>query len=789
LKDAVNNSGTKSSSISSENINELKEILEVEKLSRLLEQFYNATGLGNAIVDLNGNILYGVGWKGICTEFHRKHKISSERCLISDTILANQLKKNEKYAICVCQNGMVDAAAPIIIDGVHVANLFIGQFFFEAPEKEFFIKQAEELGFDKEKYMNALEECQVYTKETITGLLKFSCELIYMISESAQKTIELKKQNEEKEKRASELFIANKELIFQNDEKEKRAAELLIANDELTFQSGEKADRAAELLIANKELAFQTEEKAARAAELLIANKELVFQNEEKENRAAELLIANKELAFQNEEKDKRAAELIIANKELTFQSGEKADRAAELIIADEELAFQTEEKADRAAELLIANKELAFQTEEKAARAAELLIANKELTFQNEEKAARAAELLIANKELVFQNEEKENRAAELLIANKELTFQNEEKENRAVELDIANKELSLQNNKISFLSYHDFLTGLYNRTYFEEEKIRLNTPRQLPISIIMGDINGLRLINDGFGHSKGDELLIEISKILKSCSREEDIVARIGGDEFGILLPRTDSQSAHLICSRIYDTCNGYALNGNVIYPSISLGYATKMSITETTMDDILIAAEESMYKQKLLESRSAHSSIIASIKVIMFEKSQETEAHAERLVQLSKSIGIAMSLTDDQLKELELLSTLHDIGKMSMPADILSKTGKLSTEEWREMKKHPEVGFRIAQATSELVPIAKYILCHHERWDGKGYPQGLIGEKIPLLSRILAVVDAFDAMTNDRSYRVAMTKEEVIEEIRRGSGTQFDPDITQLFLNLIS
>jgi len=302
------------------------------------------------------------------------------------------------------------------------------------------------------------------------------------------------------------------------------------------------------------------------------------------------------------------------------------------------------------------------------------------------------------------------------------------------------------------------------------------------------MGDINGLKLINDGFGHSKGDELLIEVAKILKSCGREEDIISRIGGDEFGILLPQTDSQAAQRVCSRIYDICNGYALNGNTIFPSISLGHATKMTKTEN-MDDILIAAEESMSRQKLLESRSAHSSIIASIKTIMFEKSQETEEHAERLIQLSKSIGLAMSLSDDQLNELDLLSTLHDIGKMSMPVDILSKTGSLSTEEWREMKKHPEVGFRIAQATSELVPIAKYILCHHERWDGKGYPQGIIGEKIPLLSRILAIVDSFDAMTNDRSYRVAMTKEEAIEEIRRCSGTQFDPEISQLFLHLVS
>jgi len=333
----------------------------------------------------------------------------------------------------------------------------------------------------------------------------------------------------------------------------------------------------------------------------------------------------------------------------------------------------------------------------------------------------------------------------------------------------------------------YHDYLTELYNRRFFEEERKRLDKEENLPISIVMGDINGLKLINDGFGHSKGDELLIEIAKNLKSCCREEDIISRIGGDEFGILLPKTDSQSAQRICDSIYDTCKGYALDGSSIYPSISLGYATKNFETET-MDDILTAAEESMYKQKLLESRSAHNSIIASIKVIMFEKSQETEEHAERMVQLSKSIGIAMSLTDDQLNELELLATLHDIGKMSIPAAILSKTGKLSDEEWVEMKKHPEVGFRIAQATSELVPIAKYILCHHERWDGKGYPQGLIGEKIPLLSRIVAIADSFDAMTNDRAYRVAMTKEEAIEEIRRNSGTQFDPEVTRVFIEKV-
>ena len=238
---------------------------------------------------------------------------------------------------------------------------------------------------------------------------------------------EQKFQIQEKEKRASELIIANKELLFQNEEKEKRAAELIVANEELDFQNKEKGKRADELLIANEELLFQNEEKEKRAAELIVANTELDFQNKEKGKRADELLIANEELLFQNEEKEKRAAELIVANEELDFQNKEKGKRADELLIANEELLFQNEEKEKRAAELIIANKELAFQNQEKEKRAAELVIADIELDFQTKEKDKRADELIIADIELNFQNKEKEKRK----IENKELeAFSNSQKE-----------------------------------------------------------------------------------------------------------------------------------------------------------------------------------------------------------------------------------------------------------------------------------------------------------------------------------------------------------------------
>lgn len=337
-----------------------------------------------------------------------------------------------------------------------------------------------------------------------------------------------------------------------------------------------------------------------------------------------------------------------------------------------------------------------------------------------------------------------------------------------------------------IHYLSYHDALSGLYNRAFFEVERKRLDTKRQLPLSVITGDINGLKLTNDMFGHAEGDKLICDIAKILSRCCRNEDIVARIGGDEFYILLPQTSSEVTQEICQRIHQACEEYTseMDKKMYYLNISLGHATKTNVGES-IERIMKDAEDIMYKRKLLEHKNMQGSIISSILATMFEKNYATEEDSERLAGLSKAVGQVLSLTDKQLKELELLSTLHDIGKMSIDDKILFKPGKLTDQEWSEMKKHPEVGYRIAQSSPELIPIADYILCHHERWDGGGYPQGLIGENIPLLSRIIMVVDAYGAMTQDRRHRKAMSKEAAITEILKNAGTQFDLDIVKIFI----
>jgi diguanylate cyclase (GGDEF)-like protein/PAS domain S-box-containing protein len=350
---------------------------------------------------------------------------------------------------------------------------------------------------------------------------------------------------------------------------------------------------------------------------------------------------------------------------------------------------------------------------------------------------------------------------------------------------IDITNRKK--REDEILFLNYHDVLTGLYNRRFFEEETNRVEC--QLPLSIIVGDINGLKLINDALGHAEGDKLIVAIGKILNSCCRKEDVLARTGGDEFTILLPRTGNEEAYKIVKQIGILCEEYKRKtlDEAYHASISLGYETKTK-TDETISSIIKIAEDHMYRRKLLQNKSLHSSIISSMKTTMFEKSQETEEHALRLIELSKAIGQKMNIKDEQLSELELLSTLHDIGKIGINDNILNKPSKLTKEEWVEMKKHSIIGFRIARASPELIPIAEYILSHHERWDGNGYPQGLIGKDIPLLSRILSVADAYDAMTEDRLYRRAMSKEAAIAEIEKNAGTQFDPDIVSIFLELL-
>ena len=334
----------------------------------------------------------------------------------------------------------------------------------------------------------------------------------------------------------------------------------------------------------------------------------------------------------------------------------------------------------------------------------------------------------------------------------------------------------------KIKFLSYHDQLTGLYNRRYYEEELKRLDTKRNLPISIVMGDVNGLKMINDSFGHEKGDELLKKAAQAIQNGCRSDDITARLGGDEFVVLLPKTDIVQAKEIVKRINELVIKEKVEGIDI--SVSFGYAVKMNENEK-IQEIFKAAEDQMYEYKLLNSKNTRRNTIDLIMNTLFEKNHREMLHSKRVSELCEAIALKMDFDLENVYKIKIAGLMHDIGKIGIDDKTLNKPDKLDAAEWIEMKKHPEIGQRILSAASEFSDIGNYIYEHQEKWDGTGYPRGLKGEDILLQARIIAVADSYDAMTSHRNYGKELSQEEAIKEIKRCSGTQFDPTIARLFV----
>jgi len=327
----------------------------------------------------------------------------------------------------------------------------------------------------------------------------------------------------------------------------------------------------------------------------------------------------------------------------------------------------------------------------------------------------------------------------------------------------------------------YRDKLTGLYNKNFFEEELKRLDTKRQLPISIIMGDLNGLKLINDAFGHEMGDRALKFVANNMKESFRKEDIVSRTGGDEYMALLPRTDTKTAEVIVKRLKNKINSTPLE--FIKLSMSFGIATKEDSSQD-INEVIRKAEERMYHYKLQESKIAKMETINYLRKTLKETTFEDEGHYERLESLSLKIANKLDISDMEKEELKLLCDFHDIGNIGIPKEILYKKDKLSQEEWDQIKRHIEIGYHIVKQAKEKMAVDELILMHHEWWNGKGYPGSLKGEKIPIVIRIFSIADAYESMTNDRPNREKMSKEEAIQEINSMAGIQFDPRVVGIF-----
>lgn len=335
----------------------------------------------------------------------------------------------------------------------------------------------------------------------------------------------------------------------------------------------------------------------------------------------------------------------------------------------------------------------------------------------------------------------------------------------------------------EIQRLSYFDALTGLKNRRAYESAVIEFDTAENLPISIISTDLNGLKIINDAFGHNVGDQLLVDVANTLRSVVHCNDCIFRIGGDEFVIISPKTIEPQAKQICESISEKIDKLVYHG--IQASISIGYKTKDNLKED-LRQLLINAEVEMYHSKLQASWKNKNDVIRGIQTTLFKNNPELKEHSTQVSEISYKIGIMLALSNEELSQLRLAAEFHDIGKIAVEKNILSKYLLKDEAEDKIYRQHVEYGYRLLSAASDYDKIAKDVLFHHEHWDGTGYPKGLKGTDIPLFSRIIHLAEAVDWMSRKLPYRKPFTKEKIKSELLADAGKILDPELCKLYIS---
>lgn len=375
-----------------------------------------------------------------------------------------------------------------------------------------------------------------------------------------------------------------------------------------------------------------------------------------------------------------------------------------------------------------------------------------------------------------------------------------------RIAELEKAEAERKRAEEKLIELSITDDLTGLYNRRrFYEVLNAEINRTQRYggSFSLVMLDLDGFKAYNDRFGHTSGDDVLKSFANALQSTLRKTDTAFRYGGDEFTVIMPATDANRVKQIIKRVRSKWPPM-LEAQFTSLETPLGFSagiTQFPEDAETADGLVFLADTALYHAKRrggyratlvfdLETPSVGALSVATrdnvyaLASTVDARDPHTYGHSQAIAALSETIGKAIGLSEKELADLRAASLLHDIGKAGIPDSILTKLSALTEDEWRIIREHSAKGARIVGYARELAALVPMIYHHHEFYDGTGYPDGLKGEEIPLGARIISLADAYDTMTTTRTYREVVSQQEALEELRRCSGTQFDPELVEAF-----
>ncbi|UMZ74670.1 PocR ligand-binding domain-containing protein [Natranaerofaba carboxydovora] len=831
---------------------QLEDIIDSKQLQSMMDDFYSFTGLPGSIIDMNGKVLVGVGWQEICTKFHRIHPETRKHCIESDIYLSRGVPKGTYKTYKCKNNLWDIVTPIVVNDiqmGNIFMGQFM--FEDDNIDYEFFRSQARKYGFDEEEYIASLKKIPRFKKENVDRVMNYYIKLAHMISELGysnlrysrilQEREQLVKSLQEKEERLREsekdLYITLHSIgdgVITTDTS-CRVTRMNPQAEKLTEYSAQEAygkkvseifqlvDSTTNTPISNpifnvlktghkRGLSNDTTLITCNGTKLQIADSAAPITDQGENVRGAVMVFSDvTEQYLAKEELIRNEARLQSLVNLFQYDAGSVEELRS---YAFHEAIKLTGSKLGHFYQYDEDKKEFSLFSYSEGVK--DECTVEKYGEVRKLDNAGIWAEAVRQRKPIIINDYEKytplkkgqpkghakihrylgvpifkSNKIVAVMgVANKKTDYTQTDALQLSLFIDNIWKALERKwaEERIRYLSFHDKLTGLYNRSYMEEKMQELNYNNNdeiQSISIVMADLNGLKLVNDTFGHLVGDEMLKKIANILIESCHEGNIIARWGGDEFVILLPQTQEEEARDICKKINDNCKEVYIKDIPI--SVTLGAATRNNTTKSLLE-VLKEAENDMYKQKLAESRSTRSAILNTLLKTLEEKSYETEAHALRMQKAALKIGEKLGLSDSELRRLKLAIILHDIGKINISESILTKEGPLTEEEWETMKEHPEIGYRIACATQEFSHVAEDILSHHERFDGKGYPRGLKAKEIPLLARITAIVDAYEVMTNGRPYKKPMLHQEIIAEFKRCAGTQFDPELVEVFLNIL-